>query len=58
MVQEQRKILQLHTNGHYEIHVRKDSMVSVCVCVSVMCVCDFMKYLIQVNFGGEEERYV
>ena len=45
MVQEQRKILQLHTNGHYEIHVRKDSV------VSVMCVCDFMKYLVQV-FGG------
>ena len=52
MVQEQRKILQLHTNGHYEIHVRKDSV------VSMMCVCDFMKYLVQVNFGREEERYV
>ena len=38
MLQEQRKILQLHTNGHYEIHVRKDSVVSVCVCVCV-CVC-------------------
>lgn len=38
MVQEQRKILQLHTNGHYEIHVRKDSMVSVCVCECDVCV--------------------
>ena len=51
MVQEQRKILQLHTNGHYEIHVRKDSV------VSVMCVCDFIKYLVQV-FGGGGEVHV
>ena len=43
--QEQRRILQLQADGHYEMHVREGSVptvrvwcVCVCVCECVVCV--------------------